>query len=233
MQIPKIAIMMTSYRDTRFLRQQLLSISHQDHPNLELWLSRDCDTLRIGHILNECAPLFKRFTVLEGPRRGASANFFAMIFNRDIQADYYAYADHDDIWKPNKLSRAIEILRGFHYKPSLYTGRSELINADGKPFGMTPDFSSIKPSFRHALIQNLASGHTTVINDKARRLLCETGVKDVPLHDWWSYLVVSGAGGGALSIMTPSHMRFIGFMRTMLREHQQASSIVISVYLST
>lgn len=121
-----------------------------------------------------------------------------MVFNKNIQADYYAFADQDDIWKPGKLSRAIEILKTIpSCKPALYTGRSELADMNGKPFGMTPAFDRRKPGFQHALLQNLASGHTSVINHAARTLLCEAGIKDIPLFDWWICLIVSGAEGSA------------------------------------
>lgn len=197
----RIAVLMASYKDARFLAEQLASIRDQHYPNIELWISRDCDTPEIGRILNDYAPNFNRFTVLRGPCRGggkwgASANFLSMVFNQSIQADYYAFADQDDIWKPDKLSRAIEILKAIPpCKPALYTGRSELADMNGKPFGMTPAFDRRKPSFQHALVQNLASGHTSVINHAARTLLCEAKIKDIPLFDWWVYLVVSGAEG--------------------------------------
>ena len=119
----RIAVLMAIYKDARFLAEQLASIRDQHYPNIELWISRDCDTPEIGRILNDYAPSFNRFTVLRGPCRGggrgewgAAANFLSMVFNHSIQADYYAFTDQDDIWKPDKLSRAIEILTTIPWK---------------------------------------------------------------------------------------------------------------------
>jgi lipopolysaccharide/colanic/teichoic acid biosynthesis glycosyltransferase len=41
----------------------------------------------------------------------ASANFINLVLNNSADADFYAFADQDDIWSPNKLASAIELLQ--------------------------------------------------------------------------------------------------------------------------
>ena len=52
------------------------------------------------------------------------------------------------------------------------------------------------PSFRNALVQSLAGGNTMVLNRPARDLvaLASRRARFVS-HDWWAYLLVTGAGG--------------------------------------
>ena len=188
---------MAVFEDARFLPAQLASIHAQDHENIELWVSRDCDGEHTSVMLEEQASVFgaERFYVLQGPRRGCAANFLSMIMNPDIQADYFAYSDQDDIWERDKLSRAIARLETVpRTVPALYGSRTRLIDGNGFDLGLSP-FHGRPPGFRNALVQNIASGHTMVMNRAAREIMIDSGIRDALLHDWWTYMIVSGAGG--------------------------------------
>ena len=106
---PEVAVLMAVFRNARFLPEQLASIHAQDHRNLVLWVSRDCDEEEVTHALAKHGAIFeaRRFVLRSGPRRGAAANFLSLLFDPGIEADYFAYADQDDIWETDKLSRAI------------------------------------------------------------------------------------------------------------------------------
>ena len=193
----KIAVLMAVWKDARFLREQLSSIRNQDHEEIEIWVSRDCDEEHMGIALDEEASKFgtNRFFVLSGPKRGSSNNFLSLVFNTHIQADYFAYSDQDDIWERDKLSRAIAELELVPQTiPALYGSRTRIIDAMGNNITLFP-FHGKEPSFRNALVQNIASGHTMVMNCAAREILLATNITDVPFHDWWTYLLISGAAG--------------------------------------
>ena len=194
---PKVAVLMAVFEDARFLPEQLSSIRAQSHENFEVWVSRDCDGEDVGAVLEEHAPTFgaDRFFVLEGPQQGCSANFLSLVFNPEIRADYFAYSDQDDVWYRDKLSRAVAVLeRAPDAVPALYGSRTRLIDENGRDVGLSPLYRR-PPCFRNALAQNIASGHTMVMNRAARELLCASGVREGPIHDWWTYLLVTGAGG--------------------------------------
>ena len=203
---PKVAILMAVFGNARFLSEQLSSIHSQTYENFDVWVSRDCDAETVGAVLGEYTRTFgdERFSVLDGPRKGAAENFLSLVFNSDIEADYFAYSDQDDIWEKDKLSRAIATLDPISgIGPVLYGSRSCLIDKDGNVLGETPLFR--RPTgFRNALVQNVAAGHTMVMNGAARDILREAGVKNVPFHDWWTYLLVTGAGGRMIYDPYPS-----------------------------
>ena len=194
---PKVAVLMAVFEDARFLPEQLSSIRAQSHENFEVWVSRDCDGEDVGAVLEEHAPTFgaDRFFVLEGPKQGCSANFLSLVFNPEIRADYFAYSDQDDVWYRDKLSRAVAVLeRAPDAVPAIYGSRTRLIDENGCDVDLSPLYRR-PPCFRNALTQNIASGHTMVMNRAARELLCASGVREGPIHDWWTYLLVTGAGG--------------------------------------
>ena len=197
----EVAVLMAVFRDPRFLPQQLASILAQDHGHITLWVSRDCTDEDIGRILDDYATRFgpNRFNILSGPRRGSAANFLSMVLNPNIKADYYAYSDQDDVWDVGKVSRAVSMLQGIPESvPALYGSRSRLIGVDGQYLGLSPFHGNRPPGFRNALVQNIMNGNTMVMNRTARDLLCAAGEADVPYHDWWTYLLVSGGGGKVL-----------------------------------
>ena len=204
---PRVAVLMATFENARFLPEQLASIRAQDHTNIALYVSRDCDTPEMGRVLAEHAPAFgpERFFVRPGPRKGCAANFLSLAADPRIEADYFAFSDHDDVWEPSKLSRAIAALEGGPADtPALYGARSRLIDENGRGLGLAPWHGARPPSFPNALAQNILSGHTMVMNRAARDLVSAAGAPDVPYHDWWTYMLVSGAGGRVIYDSRPS-----------------------------
>lgn len=133
---------------------------------------------------------------MAGPGRGFSANFMSLVCNKSVSGRYFAYADQDDVWEPEKLARAIAWLD--HVSPdipALYCSRTLLIDSRDRSIGYSPDFSR-PPSFRNALVQSLAGGNTMVFNSRTRLLLSEIGAEaGIVTHDWMTYLVVAACGG--------------------------------------
>ncbi len=122
----------------------------------------------------------------------------------DGQTQWYAFCDQDDVWQPDKLNRAIQMLRAeagdAAEEPLLYSSRLQMVDGKRQPIGYTR-ITRRMPSFTNALVENIATGATLVMNRSARDLLAEgiariagTDVKDVLLHDWWCYLVISAFG---------------------------------------
>lgn len=197
---------MAVFEDTRFLTEQFSSIRNQDHEDIEVWVSRDCDGERMRTILADQTSAFgaDRFFVLKGPEEGSARNFLSMVLNPDIQADFFAYSDQDDIWERDKLSRAIAELELVPRTiPALYGSRTHLIDGKGRSVGLFP-FHGREPSFRNALVQNIASGHTMVMNRAAREVLVASGITDVPFHDWWTYLIITGIAGRVFYDLSPT-----------------------------
>ena len=198
---PRVAVLMAVFRDARFLPAQLASLRAQSGVDLDLWISRDCDGEEVGRVLEEHRPAFGagRFHLRAGPQRGAAANFLSLVFDETSRADYFAYADQDDVWEPDKLARAVAALERLPAGVSaLYCSRSRLIDEGGHPLGLSPRVDRRALCFRNALVQATIFGHSAVFNQAARDLLRASGVEEVPLHDWWTYLLVTGAGGRVL-----------------------------------
>ena len=195
---PCVAILLCTMQGSRYLYEQLHSIVTQTHLSWSIWVSDDGSSDGTQVILGELqAKLGKdRVSIYHGPKSGFVANFLSLTCRDNIQVDYYAYADQDDIWEADKLAHALERLQTVpSHVPALYCARTRNVDADNNDVGFSPMFAKT-PNFANALVQSIAGGNTMVFNDTACQLLRAAG-SDVKVasHDWWTYLVVSGCGG--------------------------------------
>jgi glycosyltransferase involved in cell wall biosynthesis len=192
----RVAILLGTKNGARFLPQQLKSFSDQTHANWSLFVSDDGSTDQTREIIEHFAQASRQKIVIRsGPQLGVCANFISLATDPEIEADYFAFSDQDDIWYPDKLRRALDWLSTVPDNvPGLYCGRTELISADGRSRGLSPLFSQT-PSFRNALVQSLGGGNTMVFNRVTKSLLERVGRIEGVLHDWWLYQLVSFVGG--------------------------------------
>jgi hypothetical protein len=146
-----------------------------------------------------------RVNIRRGPGRGYVANFMSLICDPALNSDYYALSDQDDVWMAHKLSRARSFLIAAPADlPSLYCSRVRLIDAQGVGIGLAPLFRKA-PRFQHALVQNIAGGHTMVFNEAARNILMKAGPDvDAAVHDWWIYLAIAAVGGRVIYDSVPT-----------------------------
>jgi glycosyltransferase involved in cell wall biosynthesis len=193
-----VAILMCAYNGARHIRAQLDSIAAQDHRDWTLAVSDDGSNDGTLDILagyrREWGP--GRLRIVRGPGRGFCRNFLALTDCRDVDADYFAWSDHDDVWLPGKLSRALRLVAPLGQgQPALYCGRTALVDERLAPLGLSPLRSAPPPTFANALVQSLAGGNTMLFNRPARELIREGAGGDPVSHDWWAYQIVTGSGG--------------------------------------
>ncbi|WP_459869145.1 glycosyltransferase family 2 protein [Halomonas shantousis] len=202
-----VAILMGTYQGEKYLAEQLDSISKQTYPNWSLWVSDDGSTDATWDILRDYQARWGegKLHLRRGPQRGVVANFLGLLCDAKIQADYFAYADQDDIWYENKLSRALQALDPIPAsRPALYGARTLLVDSHNQPIALSPP-SPRTPAFANALVQNIASGNSMVINASARELLRRAGPDiDISVHDGWTYLLITACGGHVIYDPEPS-----------------------------
>ncbi len=195
---PTATILLCTFNGERFLAEQLESLERQTFKAWKVIASDDGSSDRTKSILHAFRNSHRpgQVEVIDGPRRGASANFLFLACREDLASDYYAFCDQDDIWEEDKLARAIGVLEQVSAEvPAVYGSRTRLIDETGQEIGLSPLFSRM-PTFRSALVQSIAGGNTMVFNKMAREALVFAGADvTVPSHDWWLYQVTSGCGG--------------------------------------
>jgi glycosyltransferase involved in cell wall biosynthesis len=193
-----VSVLLATYNGAPFLSEQLASIEGQTHPAIDIWVSDDGSTDGTIDLLETWRSKWPKgkFTVLSGPQKGYAENFRSLIVNPDIISDYYAFSDQDDLWEPGKIATSVEwIERNSPSNPSLFCSRTLAVTDEGSVIGPSPLFTRT-PSFKNALAQSLAGGNTMLYNRAAHLILAEASRRsDFVSHDWWIYLIISGAGG--------------------------------------
>lgn len=190
----KIQILMSTYNGEKFIRKQLDSIVNQDC-KISLLIRDDGSTDSTIDIINEYMHKYDFITLVEGTNKGVVKSFFELIRISDSDADYYSFADQDDIWFGGKISRAVKKLEKMNErKPCLYCSRQTLIDSDDKILAVKMKDVHIRPGFGNAIVENIATGCTCVINKKLRDLAAGYEPEYTIMHDWWLYMLASYMG---------------------------------------
>lgn len=192
---------MATFNGERFINEQLSSFEQQRFQDWDLWVSDDGSSDSTKEILDNFAQTQKgrhSVVIVDGPGKGFARNFLDLTYSCQNRSDYYAFSDQDDIWLEDKLQRAVSWLDTINPEiPALYCSRTEIVDEAAKPFSpaiYTP-IRTVAPSFENALVQSIAGGNTMVFNLAAKKIFEQTTTAEIPYHDWWLYLLISGVNG--------------------------------------
>lgn len=205
---PRVTILMGVLNGTAHLNAQLDSIASQSHRNWRLVCSDDGSTDTSNTILARFAQEHPaQVDIKKGPKSGFAANYMQLIGGLPSNPGYVCFSDQDDIWLPDKIACAISGLPGD--KPTLYCGRT--LYWYPKTGRKVPSRSVQRPChLRNALIENVATGNTIMLNPPAARVARaaaqQTGA--VFAHDWWLYLLVNATGGHVHFDNGPPHVLY-------------------------
>lgn len=113
---PKVRVLLATFNGDRWLGEQIRSLDAQTGVELSVVASDDSSTDGTVALLEaEAALRGDRFAVLprSATRFGnAHRNFMRLIRDTPLDdVDYFALCDQDDIWLPEKLRRAVDMLR--------------------------------------------------------------------------------------------------------------------------
>ncbi len=181
-----------------WIEGQLRSLLAQTYADWRLWVSDDGSrdaTLNILRRFAEAHP-GRLERLVEGPRRGAAANYLHLLCHPDLPAGPVALADQDDVWRPEKLARAADAIAAAEAdgaRAVAYAAGYDVVDSAGRRVRRVRAWPH-GPSFGNALVQNIMSGHTLTLNAEALALLRRVGPRDVPHHDWFIYQLMAGAG---------------------------------------
>lgn len=197
---PAVAILLATYNGADRLREQLDSYLTQSYPPQAILISDDGSTDATPRIVRDfiAAHPGVAITLYDGPRRGAAGNFLSLLQRVPETIDIVAFSDQDDVWLPHKIERGVLALRQAETMgaPLLYCGRSWECDDN---LGNKRLSRGLKRAagFGHALVQNVAAGNTMMLNRAALRLTQQASAeaREVVVHDWWLYQIISGAGG--------------------------------------
>ena len=201
----RVFILLSTYNGAPYLRAQLDSLLTQTHVDWVLYWRDDGSVDATVAIMEQFATIIgaNRCVRITKPvgRLWPAASFVAVLRAAMPllgEADAIAFADQDDFWLSDKLSRGITKLAAADTKaPALYCARLVVVDATLQRLGETT-ISSCKSGFPASLTQNIAAGCTIMLNQRAAALVASHSPPSASPHDWWCYLLVTAVGGQLL-----------------------------------
>jgi hypothetical protein len=194
--VPPVLILLGTRDGAAHLPAQLASFEAQEGAEWTLWASDDGSTDATRAILEDFRARHPdRVRLLDGPRLGSAANYLGLLARGDLPEGPVALADQDDVWLPHRLARGLSHLGGG--EATVVAGATIRVDEDLRPLDPSP-LPPRPPGFANALVQNVLAGNTMLLDPGAVALVRRTAqaalAHGVRHHDWWVYLVASGAG---------------------------------------
>ena len=109
------------------LEDAIISVLNQTYKNIEIIVRDDGSKDGTVDIVKEYQKNHSNIKLFEGENLGFVNSFFKLLDLAD--ADYYAYADQDDVWIENKIELAVGKLNKMDdSKPNMVFGNSDYYN---------------------------------------------------------------------------------------------------------
>lgn len=190
----KVAVLMSTYNGEKFLHEQIESILAQTgNFSMDLWVRDDGsqdDTLKI---LEEYS-IEGKLQWYSGKNLGPALSFWDLIMHCPGY-DYYAFADQDDYWLPEKINSGLLMLQD-ECTPALYCANADLVDAELNTLGRKVYRVHPKLDFETFLCETGLMGCTMVFNDSLAQIIHNHSMPhNIIMHDAFLAGVCLTVGG--------------------------------------
>lgn len=202
-------ILLSTYNGERYLAEQLDSIIAQTYTDWRLFVRDDGSADGTLQIIDKYAQHDKRITRIQDEENIGACLSFERLLEQCGEADYYAFADQDDVWRPNKLAFCLSTIQEAEqlYPNMPIVVHSDLQVVDEQLQEMAPSFwqySNIHPDLvdnrlPYLAICNSVTGCAMLFNRQARTCSLPFS-KDAYMHDAWIALMTLYHGGKVIPL---------------------------------
>lgn len=208
----QIAILLSTYNSFSFLNELIDSLLKQTYENWTLYIIDDGSVDNTVELLNKYRNEFDNIVLIENPQlhNGPKNNFMYLL--SIIEADYYMFCDHDDVWLPHKIERSMEQMLALELgkKITPIIIHSNLFVVDAKLNLIDNSFfkyASVYPkillsSINHLAHSNCVTGCTMLFNHRVKQIAFPLS-KHALMHDSWISLKTLAAHGIIYCIEEP------------------------------
>ncbi len=178
----RVLVLMSTYNGEKYLEGQIQSIIKQQEVDVSLLVRDDGSTDRTREILSLLQKENSKITCVFGENIGYEKSFMELVYISG-DYDYYAFADQDDVWMEQKLSRALSFMEP-EAGPVMYYSMMTQVDADLKKMEQQQELH--KPLGTKAILfQNFVQGSTIVFNHQACEAVKSYRLKRKIAHDVW------------------------------------------------
>ncbi len=217
----EVCILCATYNGAPYLAQQIASIQAQSHRRWRLIVRDDGSRDDTVAVVAAFAAADDRISLMQDEQgnQGPAQNFGRLMEHPAARAaTCLMFADQDDVWHPDKISRSLAALTAAetaHGKQTPILVHTDLQVVDASLRVIHPSFIKQQrlcprrqSPLRSLLVRNFATGCTFMFNGPLRALACPLPAQAV-MHDWWLALCAAVAG----------HLEFVPSATMDYRQH--------------
>lgn len=202
-----IAVLLATYNGEKYIKEMLDSLEAQSYGDFICYVHDDGSKDGTIEIIKEWIKKTNnssKYKIMRQPIQGSAKDNFMLMLNK-VNADYYMFADQDDVWLPQKIELTIKRMEGVMLDKNIPTCVfsdmrvvDENLNTIADSFirhiGRNPKVLK----YQRIMIDNPAAGCTMMINKALRDIaikLSDTSL--IEMHD--GYMASLASAGGIIS----------------------------------
>ena len=190
---PHVCVLMSTYNGEQFLAEQLDSLLAQQGVDVTIVIRDDGSSDGTRKLLELYESRNRNIEVHLGSNLGVVLSFFDLMrIASTSAADFFALCDQDDVWLPEKLSKAVRALGPSQSIPRLYCSAVRYVDRSLRHISVSR--TRLRPGFGNAVVENIATGCTTVFNKALLQRVNSAPPTGALMHDWWLYMVATAFG---------------------------------------
>lgn len=189
--LPKVAVLLAAYNGMQWIKEQIDTVFNQQDVDVTIYISVDLSTDGTYEWAEQLAETHTNVVLLPYGERfgGAGPNFFRLVKDVEFSGfDAVSFADQDDIWSLDKLSKAYQLISTG--KCAVYSSNVMAFWADGREVLIRK--AQPQKKLDH-FFEAAGPGCTYVFSVAAMQafqsFLVNAGndLNKVSLHDWLAY----------------------------------------------
>lgn len=182
----KVLVLLSAYNGEDYIEQQINSIFEQKDVDVYCLVRDDGSTDATVEILKALKNRYAKLYYIECNNAGWQKSFSALVFMADsYPADYYAFADQDDVWLPEKLVKGCQQLDTIADDiPGLYYSDATVVD---EKLNVIEVKKNLEPPEAKESAQFICYGQgcTMMFNRKAKELFCSYAPEKPLSHECW------------------------------------------------
>ena len=176
----KIAVLMSTYNGEKYLDEQLESLAKQTVADkMTLYIRDDGSTDCTFDIIEKWKSKIN-IVLHKGKNVGPAMSFWELLMNQEIQADYYAFCDQDDIWDRNKIEQGIKRLTGKYH---LYACNCRVVDESDKLISSNRVSGTPNMDVQRLFVSGCTQGCSMIFTDYLRQYIRRIKIACIPMHD--------------------------------------------------
>lgn len=176
----KIAVLMSTYNGEKYLDEQLKSLAKQTVADkMTLYIRDDGSTDCTLDIIDQWRSKIN-IVLYKGINSGPAMSFWKLLMNQEIQADYYAFCDQDDIWDNDKLEQGILKLTNEYH---LYACNCRIIDENGNVAKAKRVSGIPNMDTKRLFVSGFTQGCSMIFTDDLCQYIRKKKINCIPMHD--------------------------------------------------